>query len=185
MKRNLRDRRAFLKSSAQPRSACRFSQSSTSSRSSVAARNLLHRHRRGSPGLAAAYALKRATGTSRCWKPARASAAAFCLFASTKIPNSCANWAANGSARATNACKRSAMISDTAQRPSLRSVANADGSLSVPASGISRPGQSRFRKVRKRTYQHYTDRERGATGQYDWWTWLKEIGFTRRRSAAA
>jgi monoamine oxidase len=50
---------------------------------------------------------------------------------------------------------------------------------------VKRPGQwdfsptakAAFEKFRK-TYEHYTDRDRLRLDQYDWWTWLKEIGFT-------
>ncbi|HEV7681192.1 MAG TPA: FAD-dependent oxidoreductase [Pyrinomonadaceae bacterium] len=50
---------------------------------------------------------------------------------------------------------------------------------------VKRPGQwdfsptakAAFEKFRK-TYEHYTERDRVRLDQYDWWTWLKEIGFT-------
>lgn len=50
---------------------------------------------------------------------------------------------------------------------------------------VKRPGQwdfspqakAAFAKFRK-TYEHYTDRDRVRLDQYDWWTWLKEIGFS-------
>jgi len=50
---------------------------------------------------------------------------------------------------------------------------------------VKRPGQwdfspqakAAFAKF-KNTYEHYTQRERVRLDQYDWWTWLKEIGFT-------
>src|SRR6185503_581962 len=50
---------------------------------------------------------------------------------------------------------------------------------------VKRPGQwdfspqakAAFEKFRK-TYKHYTERDRVRLDQYDWWTWLKEIGFS-------
>ncbi len=50
---------------------------------------------------------------------------------------------------------------------------------------VKRPGQwdfspqakAAFDKFRK-TYERYTERDRVRLDQYDWWTWLKEIGFT-------
>jgi monoamine oxidase len=50
---------------------------------------------------------------------------------------------------------------------------------------VKRPGQwdfsptakAAFEKFRK-TYEHYTQRDRLRLDQYDWWTWLKEIGFS-------
>jgi monoamine oxidase len=50
---------------------------------------------------------------------------------------------------------------------------------------VKRPGQwdfspqakAAFEKFRK-VYKTYTDRDRVRLDQYDWWTWLKEIGFT-------
>lgn len=50
---------------------------------------------------------------------------------------------------------------------------------------VKRPGQwdfspeakAAFAKFRK-TYEHYTDRDRARLDQYDWWTWLKQIGFS-------
>jgi monoamine oxidase len=50
---------------------------------------------------------------------------------------------------------------------------------------VKRPGQwdfspeakAAFEKFRK-TYEHYTDRDRLRMDQYDWWTWLKQIGFS-------
>lgn len=50
---------------------------------------------------------------------------------------------------------------------------------------VKRPGQwdfspkakAAFEKFRK-VYQNYTDADRLRLDQYDWWTWLKEIGFT-------
>ena len=50
---------------------------------------------------------------------------------------------------------------------------------------VKRPGQwdfspqakAAFAKFRK-TYERYTERDRVRLDQYDWWTWLKEIGFT-------
>ena len=50
---------------------------------------------------------------------------------------------------------------------------------------VKRPGQwdfspqakAAFAKFRK-TYEGYTERDRVRLDQYDWWTWLKEIGFT-------
>ncbi|MGH9873377.1 MAG: flavin monoamine oxidase family protein [Pyrinomonadaceae bacterium] len=50
---------------------------------------------------------------------------------------------------------------------------------------VKRPGQwdfspaakAGFEKFRK-TYKGYSDRDRVRLDQYDWWTWLKEIGFT-------
>jgi monoamine oxidase len=49
---------------------------------------------------------------------------------------------------------------------------------------VKRPGQwdfsseakAAFEKFRK-TYEHYTERDRVRLDQYDWWTWLKAIGF--------
>jgi monoamine oxidase len=50
---------------------------------------------------------------------------------------------------------------------------------------VKRPGQwdftpkakAAFEKFRK-TYEHYSERDRVRLDQYDWWTWLKEIGFS-------
>src|SRR6266850_6287963 len=50
---------------------------------------------------------------------------------------------------------------------------------------VKRPGQwdfspqakAAFAKFRK-TYESYTERDRVRLDQYDWWTWLKEIGFS-------
>jgi monoamine oxidase len=50
---------------------------------------------------------------------------------------------------------------------------------------VKRPGQwdfspqakAAFEKFRK-VYKTYTDRDRVRLDQYDWWTWLKEIGFS-------
>jgi len=50
---------------------------------------------------------------------------------------------------------------------------------------VKRPGQwdfspqakSAFEKFRK-TYHSYSERDRLRLDQYDWWTWLEEIGFT-------
>ena len=50
---------------------------------------------------------------------------------------------------------------------------------------VKRPGQwdfsptakAAFEKFRK-TYEHYTERDRVRLDQYDWWTWLREIGFS-------
>ena len=49
---------------------------------------------------------------------------------------------------------------------------------------VKRPGQwdfspaakAAFEKFRK-TYERYSERDRVRLDQYDWWTWLKEIGF--------
>jgi monoamine oxidase len=50
---------------------------------------------------------------------------------------------------------------------------------------VKRPGQwdfspqakAAFAKFRK-TYEGYSERDRMRLDQYDWWTWLKEIGFS-------
>ena len=50
---------------------------------------------------------------------------------------------------------------------------------------VKRPGQwdfspqakAAFAKLRK-AYEHYTQTDRLRLDQYDWWTWLKDIGFT-------
>ncbi|MEK6279064.1 MAG: NAD(P)/FAD-dependent oxidoreductase [Acidobacteriota bacterium] len=51
---------------------------------------------------------------------------------------------------------------------------------------VKRPGQwdfspqakAAFAKLRK-AYEHYTQSDRVGLDQYDWWTWLEEIGFTQ------
>lgn len=50
---------------------------------------------------------------------------------------------------------------------------------------VKRPGQWDFSPSAKaafetfhKTYEHYTERDRVRLDQYDWWTWLREIGFT-------
>ncbi|HUS09572.1 MAG TPA: NAD(P)/FAD-dependent oxidoreductase [Pyrinomonadaceae bacterium] len=50
---------------------------------------------------------------------------------------------------------------------------------------VKRPGhwdfspqaKASFEKFRK-TYEHYRERDRVRLDQYDWWTWLKQIGFS-------
>ena len=53
-----------------------------------------------------------------------------------------------------------------------------DGSVKRPGQwDFSPQAKSAFEKFRK-AYQSYTERDRLRLDQYDWWTWLDEIGFS-------
>ncbi len=54
-----------------------------------------------------------------------------------------------------------------------------DGVVKQPRQwDFSPQAQAAFEKFRK-TFHNYTDRDHRRLDQYDWWTWLEEIGFTQ------
>jgi monoamine oxidase len=53
-----------------------------------------------------------------------------------------------------------------------------DGVVKRPGQwDFTAPAKAAFEKFRK-TYKNYAERDRVRLDQYDWWTWLKEIGFS-------